>query len=100
MLPIVVSIPTLSQTKKHIINGNKFYKIVDVANFAVKKPSYELTQSDNQTHILNYCLNHSGKFSCAIDSFLEISFAIFKGSLQNLDLNDFNYFYIKQRKQL
>jgi len=33
-------------------------------------------------------LTHSGRFSCAVDSFLELTFAIFRDSLQHVERNE------------
>ena len=38
---------------------------------------------------MNYCLTQPGKYSCAIDSFLELAFAIFKDSLREINCNVF-----------
>lgn len=38
---------------------------------------------------MNYCLTHPGRYSCAVDSFLEHAFAIFGDSLQNIERNEF-----------
>jgi len=38
---------------------------------------------------MNYCLSYSGKFSCAVDSFLELTFAIFRDSLQHVERKEF-----------
>lgn len=40
-------------------------------------------------HFMNSCLTHSGKFSCAVDCFLELSVAIFKDSLKDIERNEF-----------
>ena len=42
-------------------------------------------------HFSNYCLSHVGKFSCAVDCFLELCFAVFKNHLQNVSRNGFFY---------
>ena len=81
----------ITNKEAHIINGNIFISNAD--NCTDKKTeSLCVThsgQSIDTIHFMNYCLNHPGKFSCAVDSFLEISFAIFKNYLHNVKLNDF-----------
>ena len=36
-------------------------------------------------HFMNYCLTQPGKYSCAIDSFLQLAFAILKDSLREIN---------------
>ena len=38
---------------------------------------------------MNYCFTHAGKFSCAVDCFLELTFAVFKDPLNCIERNDF-----------
>ena len=38
---------------------------------------------------MNYCLTHPGRYSCAVDSFLELAFAMFRDSLQHIERNEF-----------
>ena len=38
---------------------------------------------------MNYCFTHTGKFSCAVDCFLELTFAVFKDSLNCIERNEF-----------
>ena len=38
---------------------------------------------------MNYCFTHAGKFSCAVDCFLELTFAVFKDSLNSIERNEF-----------
>ena len=51
---------------------------------------------------MNICLTQPCKFSCAVDSFLELTFAIFKYSLRHacIDTNDFFQIVIKTCLQL
>jgi len=57
---------------------------------------------NSQKHFMNICLTQPGKFSCAVDSFLELTFAIFKDSLKHafIDNNDFFQIVIKACLQL
>lgn len=41
-----------------------------------------------------YCLTQPGKFSCAVDSFLELAFTILKDSLREINCNVFFWNYI------
>ena len=38
---------------------------------------------------MNYCLTHPGRYSCAVDYFLELAFAMFRDSLQHIERNEF-----------
>ena len=38
---------------------------------------------------MNYRLTHPGRYSCAVDSFLELAFAMFRDLLQHIERNDF-----------
>ena len=40
-------------------------------------------------HFMNHCLIQPGKYSCAVDSFLELAFAILKESLREVNCNVF-----------
>ena len=44
----------------------------------VTKP-LEITRA----HFMNYCFTNPGKFSCTVDSFLELAFRIFKDPLKH-----------------
>ena len=49
----------------------------------VLKPTKETgVTCSSQRQFKNYCLTQPGKFLCAVDSFLELAFAIFKDSLK------------------
>ena len=47
------------------------------------------TNNCGNEHFGNYCQSHVVKFSCAVDCFLELCFAVFKNHLQNVCRNDF-----------
>lgn len=49
---------------------------------------------------MNSCLRQPGIFSCAVDSFLELSFAIFKDSLRDSQCNDFFDMVLQACQQL
>lgn len=44
---------------------------------------------NNRRHFTNYCSMPSGRFSCAVASFLELAFAIFRDSIQHIESNEF-----------
>ena len=45
---------------------------------------------------MNYCFPHPGRYSCAVDSLLELAFAIFRDqSLQHIERNEFFKPYMK-----
>ena len=45
--------------------------------------------NDRRKHFMNYCLTHSGKFSFAVDSFLELDYAILKDFIRHIARNEF-----------
>ena len=45
--------------------------------------------SIGRDHFRNHCLSHFGKFSWAVDCFLELCYAVFKSHLQNITRNAF-----------
>ena len=49
---------------------------------------------------MNYCLTHPGKFSCAVDSFLELSFVIFKDAVKDIQRNEFFQILFETCEQL
>ena len=61
----------------------------------VLKPTKETGSScSSERHFKNYCLTQPGKFSCALDSFLELAFAIFKDSSKQTYINGNNFFQL------
>ena len=54
---------------------------------AISEQSQQTTK--DQRHFMNYCFTHAGKFSCAVDCFLELTFAVFKDSLHCIERNEF-----------
>ena len=46
-----------------------------------------MNSHNRQLKIMNYCF--AGKFSCAVDCFLELTFAVFKDSLNCIEHNEF-----------
>ena len=81
----------------HIINGNIFSshkkdienKYVRISTEAHAASSTTPRFTTVPRHFINYCFKHPGKFSCAVDCFLELSCAIFVDSLQNINRNPF-----------
>ena len=45
--------------------------------------------NDRRQHFMNYCLTHPEKFSCAVDCFLELNYAIFKDLIGHIERNEF-----------
>ena len=45
--------------------------------------------NDRRQQFMNYCLTHPAKFSCAIECFLELNYAIFKDFLRHTERNEF-----------
>ena len=78
----------ISNKEAHIINGNIFIsKATNSKTSSISELSQQGTNA--RRHFINYCLTHSGKFSCAVDCFLELSVAIFKDSLRDIERNEF-----------
>lgn len=46
-------------------------------------------QTDRRQQFMNYCLTHPAKFSCAVECFLELNYAIFKDFLRHTERNEF-----------
>lgn len=51
--------------------------------------TYMYEESNVRDHFCNYCLTNVGKFSCAVDCFLELCYFVFCNHLQNITCNDF-----------
>ena len=72
----------------HIINGNIFStdkkdienKCVGISTDAHAESSSTPQFTTVPRHFINYCFKHPGKFSCAVDCFLELSCVIFVDS--------------------
>ena len=45
--------------------------------------------NDRRKHFMNYCLTQSGKFSFAVDSFLELDYAILNDFIRHIARNEF-----------
>ena len=82
-----------SETKReaHTVNSNiRGSKVKKYKATSSSQPSEDTgNTNNNRRHFVNYCLTHPAKYSCAIDSFLELAFAIFRDSLQHIELNEF-----------
>ena len=80
----------ISNKEAHIINGNintlehgkDFNKTTQIS----VNSSSEVTLCRN--HFQNYCLTHNGKFSCAVDCFLELCYGVFCNRLHNITRNE------------
>ena len=78
----------ISNKEAHIVNGN--IRVSYIKENEATSSSQQLQEANsNRRHFMNYCLTHSGRFSCAVDSFLELAFAIFRDSLQHVERNEF-----------
>lgn len=51
--------------------------------------TYMYEGSNVRDYFRNYCLINVGKFSCAVDCFLELCYFVFRNHLQNITCNDF-----------
>ena len=76
LLVVNHSIPWQFLIKKaHRLNGNINYS-------EAAKLLEENTHSFGRDHFCNYCLHNAGKFSCAVDCFLELCFGVFYNHLK------------------
>ena len=71
----------------NIINGNMFSNVTKDKTRAISEQSQQTTK--DRRHFMNHCFTHAGKFSCALDCFLELTFAVFKDSLNCIERNEF-----------
>lgn len=78
----------ITNKEAHIVNGNISVGYIK-KNEATSSNQQLQETNNNRRHFMNYCLTHSGRFSCAVDSFLELTFAIFRDSLQRVERNEF-----------
>ena len=65
----------ISDKKAHRSNGNINYS-------EAAKLLEENTHSFGRDHFCNYCLHNAGKFSCAVDCFLELCYGVFYNHLK------------------
>ena len=87
----------ISNKEAHIVNGNinaKATKVLEEKHNAICDSTdsictYMYEGSNVRDHFRNYCLTNVGKFSCAVDCFLELCFFVFHYHLQNITCNDF-----------
>ena len=77
----------ITNKEAHIINGNMFGNVTKDKTRAISELSQQTTK--DRRHFMNYCFTHAGKFSCAVDCFLELTFAVFKDSLNCIERNEF-----------
>ena len=78
----------ITNKEAHIINGNMFVRNVPKDKARASSEQSQQTTKDRR-HFMNYCFTHAGKYSCAVDCFLELTFAVFKDSLNCIERNDF-----------
>ena len=72
----------ISNKEAHILNGN-------INNLEAAKMCEENSYSFGRDHFSNYCLNNAGKFSCAVDCFLELCYGVFCNHLHSTTRNEF-----------
>ena len=73
---------SISNKEAHILNGN-------INNLEAAKMFEENSYSFGRDHFSNYCLNNAGKFSCAVDCFLELCYGVFCNHLHSTTRNEF-----------
>ena len=93
--------PSISkeQNKQTIVKPVE--NISSVHNISFQGSPKPSSQSSRK-HFMNFCLTQPGKFSCAVDCYLELASAIFKDSLKHtcIDNNDFFQIVLKACLQL
>ena len=93
--------PSISkeQNKQTIVKPVE--NISSVHNISFQGSPKPSSQSSRK-HFMNFCLTQPGKFSCAVDCYLELASAIFKDSLKHtcIDNNDFFHIVLKACLQL
>lgn len=84
----------ITNKEAHIVNGNISVGYIK-KNEATSSNQQLQETNNNRRHFMNYCLTHSGRFSCAVDSFLN-SLLLFLEILCNV-LNVMSFFkrYLK-----
>lgn len=79
----------ISNKQAHIINGNIRVRAEQTDNVNAISEQPATGANDRRQHFMNYCLTHPGKFSCAVDCFLELNYAIFKDFIRHIERNEF-----------
>lgn len=79
----------ISNKEAHIINGSVFVGLQEKAHKATTSSGQSQEETNDREHFINYCLTYPGKFSCAVDCFVELNFAFFKDSLKHINQNEF-----------
>ena len=78
----------ISNKEAHIVNGNinsEATKVLEEKHNAICDSTdsictYMYEGSNVRDHFCNYCLTNVGKFSCAVDCFLELCYFVFRFS--------------------
>ena len=85
----------ISNKEAHIVNGNinrGAVKVLDEKEYSICDSTDSICEhegSNVRDHFRNYCLTSVGKFSCAVDCFLELCFLVFRNHLENITCNEF-----------
>ena len=79
----------ISNKEAHIVNGNINSEATKVLEEKRNDSTdsvctYMYEGSNVRDHFCNYCLTNVGKFSCAVDCFLELCCFVFRNHLQNI----------------
>ena len=79
----------ISNKQAHVINGNIPVRTKETDNVTgiIQQPA--TGTNDRRQHFMNYCLTHPEKFSCAVDCFRELNYAIFKDFIRHIERNEF-----------
>ena len=73
----------------HVINGNIQVRTKETDNVTAIIEQPATGTNDRRQHFMNYCITHSEKFSCAVDCFLKLNYAISKDFISHIERNEF-----------
>lgn len=84
----------ITNKEAHTIHGNPFFKSVQSKRTSNSQTPLSSCADhtylvNTQRHFTNHCLDYPGKYSCAVDCFLEITNAVFMDFILNISRNHF-----------
>lgn len=79
----------ISNKQAHIINGNIPVRTKETDNVTTISKQSQPGTNYRRQHFMNYCLIHPAKFSCTVDCFFELNYAVFKDFIRHIERNGF-----------
>jgi len=73
----------------HIINRNIPVRTKETNDVTASGEQSQPGSNYRRQHFMNYCITHLGKFSCPVDCFLELNYAIFKDFIRDVKRSEF-----------